>query len=80
MNARKTIDSGRSAPVVDFAAGSTGAHLEFKANAWASGAPAHRRLRLRVPRAERLLRLRDTGPISGNALLEFALGDHDSRN
>lgn len=38
MNARKTIDSG-DLPEVDLLL-STGAHIEFKANAWTGGAPA----------------------------------------
>src|SRR6202162_2338653 len=72
MNARKTIDSG-DAPEIDLLL-STGAHVEFKANAWTGGAPA-----IAVFDSEFVEQNVYSGfevrPDQRQSLLEFALGD-----
>lgn len=72
MNARKTLDSPDS-PVVDLLL-STGAHLEYKANAWTGNPPA-----FAVFDSEFVEQNVYSGfeirPDQRQALLEFALGD-----
>lgn len=72
MNARKTLDSA-DPPVVDLLL-STGAHVEFKANAWTGSPPA-----IAVFDSEFVEQNAYSGfeirPDQRQALLEFALGD-----